>query len=83
MRDEKLAQKEVDLGAFIELRELKGQVPAHVWENRLIQSGFEGEQELEATIKKTERQLQKARNKELGIEEVQVGLSSANREHLS
>lgn len=72
MRMEKLAQKEVDLNYFVELRDYKGHEPEAEYAKRLRTNGFDSEAELQAHITKTQRSLQKARNKDLGIEEDKV-----------
>ncbi|EGG12911.1 uncharacterized protein MELLADRAFT_32515, partial [Melampsora larici-populina 98AG31] len=69
IRMEKLIQKEADLEAFFELQAWKTKESKAKYLERLSLEGFENEEELDALVKKTQFQLKKARNKDLGIEE--------------
>jgi actin-related protein 5 len=62
-------QREQQHEAFTQLKELKGTIKKADWLSQLKESGFENEADLEATIKKLEAGIQRARNKELGIDE--------------
>lgn len=67
-RQEKLAQKQEDLARFRALLSAPNQGSAE-WDADLLEEGFETVQDLQQGIKRIERSLQKARNKEQGIEE--------------
>lgn len=67
-RQEKLAQKQEDLARFRALLSAPNRGSPE-WDADLLEEGFESLQELEQAIKRNERSLQKARNKEQGIEE--------------
>lgn len=69
IRMEKLIQKEADLEAFFELQAWKSKESKAKYLERLSLEGFDNEEELDALVKKTQFQLKKARNKDLGIEE--------------
>ncbi|KAG2183609.1 hypothetical protein INT43_006617 [Umbelopsis isabellina] len=68
-RLEKLVQREQQHEAFTQLKELKRTTKKADWLSQLKESGFENEADLDATIKKLEEGIQRARNKELGIDE--------------
>ncbi|KAI8581791.1 hypothetical protein K450DRAFT_231201 [Umbelopsis ramanniana AG] len=68
-RLEKLVQREQQHEAFTVLKEMKGTVKKVEWLAQLKESGFDNEADLDATIKKLEEGIQRARNKELGIDE--------------
>ncbi|KAH8929832.1 actin-like ATPase domain-containing protein [Atractiella rhizophila] len=68
-RMEKLLQQEQDMEGFIELKRFKEKEKKADWLRRLQGEGFESEAELDTIMKKTERSLQRARNRELGIDE--------------
>ncbi|TFK47935.1 actin-like protein Arp5p [Heliocybe sulcata] len=63
-RLEKLAQKEVDLQELIALRERREQQTKKEWLAALEEEGIEGEAALDASIKKLETDLKKAKKKE-------------------
>lgn len=67
-RKEKLAQKEEDLERFKALLAAPHRNSPE-WEAEMTEEGFETVAELEQAIKRNERSLQKAKNKEAGIEE--------------
>ncbi|MBW0482107.1 hypothetical protein O181_021822 [Austropuccinia psidii MF-1] len=69
IRMEKLLQKEADLEAYLEIQAWKAKENKAKYLERLSLEGFENEEELEVLIKKTQLQLKKARNKDLGIDE--------------
>jgi len=69
IRMEKLIQKEADLEAFQLIQSWKSKESKAKYLERLSLEGFDNEEELEALIKKTQLQLKKARNKDLGIDE--------------
>ena len=69
IRMEKLLQKEADLEAFQLIQSWKTKECKAKYLERLSLEGFETEEELEALVKKTQLQLKKARNKDLGIDE--------------
>lgn len=73
-RKEKLAQKQEDLVRFRALMAAPEKGPE--WEAQLAEEGLESMQELQTAIKRNERSLQKARNKEQGIEEPEKVRSS-------
>ncbi|KAG0151386.1 hypothetical protein CROQUDRAFT_71845 [Cronartium quercuum f. sp. fusiforme G11] len=69
IRMEKLIQKEADLEAFLEIQSWKNREGKAKYQERLSLEGFDNDEELDTLIKKTQVQLKKARNKDLGIEE--------------
>jgi hypothetical protein len=64
-----LIQKEADLEAFQTIQAWKSKESKAKYLERLSLEGFDNEEELEALIKKTQLQLKRARNKDLGIDE--------------
>lgn len=62
-------QKEADLEAFLEIQSWKTKETKAKYMDRLSMEGFDNDEELDALIKKTQFQLKKARNKDLGIDE--------------
>jgi hypothetical protein len=62
-------QKEADLEAFQLIQSWKAKESKTKYSERLSLEGFDNEEELEGLIKKTQLQLKKARNKDLGIDE--------------
>ncbi|KAI9612385.1 hypothetical protein KEM48_004116 [Puccinia striiformis f. sp. tritici PST-130] len=69
IRMEKLLQKEADLEAFQLIQSWKSKESKAKYQERLSMEGFDNEEELETLLKKTQLQLKKARNKDLGIDE--------------
>ncbi|KAG2023710.1 chromatin remodeling complex subunit [Coprinopsis cinerea AmutBmut pab1-1] len=68
-RMEKLAKKEADLQALLELRELRSTENKRDWAARLEDEGFDNDAALDDTIKKLEADLKKARRKEGDVDE--------------
>ncbi|GAA6012257.1 hypothetical protein JCM10207_002780 [Rhodosporidiobolus poonsookiae] len=68
-REEKLERHQSELVAFSELRDLRPTLPKPEYERRLAEAGFESTKDLEDYLKKIEKSVTRARNKELGIEE--------------
>ncbi|KAK4704497.1 actin-related protein 5, partial [Phenoliferia sp. Uapishka_3] len=68
-RLEKLVRSEEELSAFSELRKSKGVGKKVDYDKRLKAAGFDNTDDLDAYLKKLEKTLQRARNKELGIDE--------------
>ncbi|KAI8988523.1 hypothetical protein BDF20DRAFT_337377 [Mycotypha africana] len=70
-RLEKLVAREQQLEAFTNLKLAKGTMKKSDWNAQLKETGFKDEADLDDTIQQLEKQIQRARNKELGIEEVE------------
>ncbi|KAG0784336.1 hypothetical protein G6F57_012168 [Rhizopus arrhizus] len=70
-RLEKLVAREQQYEAFTNLKEAKGKVKKVDWLAQLKESGFKDEADLDDTIKQLDGFIQRARNKELGIEETE------------
>lgn len=66
LRAEKMQQKENDLVYWIALRENKGKERRAEYLKRLEAEGFDSEQELESTIKRTEATLKRSRARDAG-----------------
>ncbi|KAI7906081.1 actin-like protein arp5 [Cokeromyces recurvatus] len=70
-RLEKLVAREQQLEVFMNLKNAKGTIKKIEWIAQLKEAGFKDEADLDDTIKQLEKAIQRARNKELGIEEVE------------
>ncbi|KAG2230003.1 hypothetical protein BDF21DRAFT_422391 [Thamnidium elegans] len=70
-RLEKLIVREEQMEAFTNLKNLKGSIKKVEWIAQLKEAGFKDEADLDDTIKQLDVAIQRARNKELGIEEVE------------
>ncbi|KAI9478375.1 MAG: hypothetical protein EXX96DRAFT_595711 [Benjaminiella poitrasii] len=70
-RLEKLVAREQQLEAFTNLKNIKGTIRKTDWIAQIKEAGFKDEADLDDTIKQLEKAIQRARNKELGIEEVE------------
>ncbi|KAI9270702.1 actin-related protein, ARP5 class [Phascolomyces articulosus] len=68
-RLEKLVQREQEYEAFTELKNAKATSTKKDWMARLKATGFKDEADLDDTIKQVDTAIQRARNKELGIDE--------------
>ncbi|KAM0754182.1 putative chromatin remodeling complex subunit Arp5 [Meredithblackwellia eburnea MCA 4105] len=68
-RLEKLVRQEEEWNVFSELKNAKGQGKKMDYDKRLKAAGFSNFEDLEAYLKKLEKSLQRARNKELGIDD--------------
>ncbi|KAI9027581.1 putative chromatin remodeling complex subunit [Phycomyces nitens] len=68
-RLEKLVKREQEFEAFTLLKSQKGSVKKAEWLIQLKESGFKDEADLDETIKQVDLQIQRARNKELGIDD--------------
>ncbi|KAI5479257.1 actin-related protein 5 [Pseudohyphozyma bogoriensis] len=68
-RLEKLVRQEEELATFSELKASKGTGKKVDYEKRLKAAGFSSTEDLEEYLKKIEKSLQRARNKELGVDE--------------
>ncbi|ORX45297.1 actin-like ATPase domain-containing protein [Hesseltinella vesiculosa] len=68
-RLEKLMTRERELEAFTNLKSAKTVLKKAVWLAQLKETGFTDEADLDDTIKQVEAAIQKARNKELGIDD--------------
>ncbi|KAI9317058.1 hypothetical protein BX666DRAFT_1857734 [Dichotomocladium elegans] len=68
-RLEKLVAREQEHEAFTELKNSKAIMTKKDWMARLKEAGFKDEMDLDDTIKTIEDAIQRARNKELGIDE--------------
>ncbi|KAI8337817.1 hypothetical protein EDC96DRAFT_450184 [Choanephora cucurbitarum] len=68
-RLEKLVAREQQFEAFTNLKNLKGVIKKLEWNAQLKEAGFKDEADLDDTIKQLDKAIQRARNKELGIEE--------------
>ncbi|KAJ1926952.1 Nuclear actin-protein involved in chromatin remodeling [Tieghemiomyces parasiticus] len=72
-RLEKLVKNEQDLESYVQLRETRADTPRAVYLEKVRALGFRNEAELDQQIKKLEQQIEKARNKDLGIEKTDEG----------
>ncbi|CAO3614941.1 unnamed protein product [Mucor hiemalis] len=70
-RLEKLVAREQQYEAFTNLKAVKGSIKKTEWIAQLKEAGFKDEADLDDTIKQLDVAIQRARNKELGIEEVE------------
>ncbi|CAO3678210.1 unnamed protein product [Rhizopus stolonifer] len=70
-RLEKLIVREEQYEAFTSMKESKGKVKKADWLAQLKELGFKDEADLDDTIKQLDDAIQRARNKELGIEEAE------------
>lgn len=68
-RLEKLVRQEEELATFTELKASKAAGKKVDYEKRLKAAGFSSTEDLDEYLKKIEKTLQRARNKELGIDE--------------
>ncbi|KAI8978476.1 hypothetical protein BDB01DRAFT_726371 [Pilobolus umbonatus] len=68
-RLEKLVAREQQMEAFTQLKSKKMKLKKLDWMAQLKIAGFKDEQDLDSTIKQLDTAIQRARNKELGIEE--------------
>ncbi|KAI8143640.1 hypothetical protein BJV82DRAFT_668679 [Fennellomyces sp. T-0311] len=68
-RLEKLVTREQEFEAFTELKNSKATSTKKDWLARLKETGFKDEADLDDTIKQLDTAIQRARNKELGIDE--------------
>ncbi|KAL0078787.1 hypothetical protein J3Q64DRAFT_1638036 [Phycomyces blakesleeanus] len=68
-RLEKLVKREQEFEAFTLLKNQKGSLKKAEWLTQLKESGFKDEADLDETIKQVDIQIQRARNKELGIDD--------------
>lgn len=70
-RLEKLIAREQQYEAFTNLKAVKSSMKKTDWLGQLKEAGFKDEADLDDTIKQLDVAIQRARNKELGIEEVE------------
>ncbi|KAI8096796.1 uncharacterized protein BX664DRAFT_364030 [Halteromyces radiatus] len=70
-RLEKLVVREQEYEAFTNLKNAKATTKKIEWMSQLKQSGFKDERDLDETIKQLDAAIQRARNKELGIDETE------------
>ncbi|KAF7732280.1 Nuclear actin-protein involved in chromatin remodeling [Apophysomyces ossiformis] len=68
-RLEKLVRREQEFEAFTRLKNAKGTMKKADWMAQLKETGFKDEADLDDTLKQLDTQIQRARNKELGIDE--------------
>ncbi|GAA5878506.1 hypothetical protein JCM8547_008434 [Rhodosporidiobolus lusitaniae] len=68
-REEKLERQQEELIAFGELKEQRASMPKPEYERRLQETGFESHADLEDYLKKIQKSVTRAKNKELGIED--------------
>ncbi|KAG0169111.1 Nuclear actin-protein involved in chromatin remodeling [Apophysomyces sp. BC1034] len=68
-RLEKLVRREQEFEAFTRLKTAKGSMKKVEWIAQLKEAGFKDEADLDDTLKQLDVQIQRARNKELGIDE--------------
>ncbi|BGP34011.1 Actin-related protein 5 [Rhodotorula toruloides] len=68
-RQEKLERQQEEMIAFTELRDARTTTSKPDYERRLKDAGFSSTSDLEEYLKKLDKSLTRARNKELGIEE--------------
>ncbi|POY73163.1 hypothetical protein BMF94_3793 [Rhodotorula taiwanensis] len=68
-RQEKLERQQEELVAFTELHEARGTVSKLEYDQKLRAAGFSSLPDLEDYLKKLEKSLTRARNRELGIDE--------------
>ncbi|GAA5980993.1 hypothetical protein JCM11641_001422 [Rhodosporidiobolus odoratus] len=68
-REEKLERHTEEIETFGELRDSRASMPKAEYERRLQEAGFEDHKDLEDYLKKIQKSVDKARKKELGIEE--------------
>ncbi|BGP01976.1 Actin-related protein 5 [Rhodotorula toruloides] len=68
-RQEKLERQQEEMIAFTELRDARATSSKPDYERRLKDAGFSSTSDLEEYLKKLDKSLTRARNKELGIEE--------------
>ncbi|KAI8075401.1 uncharacterized protein B0P05DRAFT_580053 [Gilbertella persicaria] len=70
-RLEKLVAREQQYEAFTNLKNMKGTIKKTDWLAQIKEAGFKDEADLDDTIGQLDKAIQRARNKELGIEEVE------------
>ncbi|KAI8340191.1 hypothetical protein BC941DRAFT_349149 [Chlamydoabsidia padenii] len=70
-RLEKLVAREQEYEAFTNLKNAKGTIKKADWMAQLKESGFKDENDLDETIKQVDSAIQRARNKELGIDDTE------------
>ncbi|GAA5859405.1 hypothetical protein JCM1840_004599 [Sporobolomyces johnsonii] len=70
-RMEKMERQQEELVAFGELKALRPTLKKADFDKRLKDAGFSSPEDLDDYLKKTEKSLTRARNKELGIEETE------------
>ncbi|CAO3597799.1 unnamed protein product [Absidia cylindrospora] len=70
-RLEKLVAREQEYEAFTNLKNAKANTKKADWMAQLKQTGFKDENDLDETIKQVESAIQRARNKELGIDDTE------------
>ncbi|OAD08703.1 hypothetical protein MUCCIDRAFT_188150 [Mucor lusitanicus CBS 277.49] len=70
-RLDKLVAREQQMEAFTNLKNAKGTIKKVDWLAQVKEAGFKDEADLDDTIKQLDKAIQRARNKELGIEEVE------------
>ncbi|BGP18453.1 Actin-related protein 5 [Rhodosporidiobolus nylandii] len=68
-REEKLERQQEELITFGELRDAKANLPKAEYDRRLREAGFEDFKDLDEYLKKIQKSVTRARNKEMGIEE--------------
>ncbi|GJN92559.1 hypothetical protein Rhopal_005589-T1 [Rhodotorula paludigena] len=68
-RQEKLERQQEELTAFTALQDARATVPRAEYEQRLADAGFSSSADLDDYLKKLQKSLTRARNRELGIEE--------------
>ncbi|BGP50256.1 Actin-related protein 5 [Rhodotorula kratochvilovae] len=68
-RQEKLERQQEELVAFSALRDARAATPKADYERKLTDAGFSSAADLDDYLKKIEKSLTRARNRELGIEE--------------
>lgn len=68
-RLEKQERQQEELTVFGQLRSEEASLGKSEWDKKLKEYGFSGKGDLEEYLKKLEKSLERARNKELGIEE--------------
>ncbi|CAB4384302.1 unnamed protein product [Rhizophagus irregularis] len=72
LRIQKLKDLENNLEAYVQLKESRSSMKKSEWITRLKENRISDEAELDEIILKTEKSVQRARNKLLGIDEVEI-----------
>ncbi|KAI9309010.1 hypothetical protein BJ944DRAFT_254252 [Cunninghamella echinulata] len=70
-RLEKLVAREQEYEAFTNLKNSKSTMKKNDWLSQIRQAGFKDENDLDNTIKQIDAAIQRARNKELGIDDTE------------
>ncbi|GBC10521.1 hypothetical protein RclHR1_00970022 [Rhizophagus clarus] len=72
LRIQKLKDLENNLEAYVQLKESRSSMKKSEWISRLKENRIDNEADLDEIILKTEKSVQRARNKLLGIDEVEI-----------